>query len=249
MSKTYLVPTPPPMLPDKVALCHYGQVHNSGWKKQMAEMLRRYIRGETIYVEFQQNADPRRIGAVGKLYIKPDCIQAFLKGRRNTWIYSPTPKNEPDIEVKEENVKEEHFGSIMLDGFIKWDGRTNKVDANAGWAINWLPHRTEEEGTFWKWERTEKPAAPAPKDKLDREIKVGDFISYVLYNFDNARNSAGIYYGKVTKIDNEGYVFAKNIKLAENDKSAEKRIKDNSLIVIMSKDLMEKLMVARLSIL
>ena len=82
-----------------------------------------------------------------------------------------------------------------------------------------------------------------------KPIKKGDFISYVLYHFDNGRNGAGIYYGKVTKIEGDGTVHAKNIKLKDDDRVAEMRIKDNSLIVIMTKDLMDKLMLARLSIL
>jgi hypothetical protein len=230
-------------LPDVISMNHYTNRHIPAWKNQMAELYRRYQAGETIYVQFTKQADLRRTGSIGKLILKNECIQNLLYGRydyrwgRNTGIRTWL---DPDTHTPPADA----FSTIAFDGYVKWDGRSNKVDANNSWALEWLPNHTG--GTVWKWEKPEVPLV-IPKDKLGREIQKGDFISYILYNFDNDSNNAGIYYGKVTKIEADGTVYATNIKLTDSDKSAEKKIKDNSLIVIMSKDLMDRLMLARLS--
>lgn len=228
-----------------IPLHRYGVVKNSAlWKSNMAELLRKYLRGEPIYVSFDNKYEPKRTGSVGRLVITN--VQDLLHGSI-FWQRYNIPSREVIPEVPE-NVKEEHFDRVQMLGNVVWDGRKNKVQFN-GWGLSWIDDHDPKVGTVWVYAKPEsKPTTPV-LDKLKREIKVGDFISYILYHFDNANNAAGIYYGKVSKIDSDGTVYAKNIKLKDDDRVDEKRIKDNSLIVIMSKDLMDMLMLARLSIL
>lgn len=215
------------------------------WKTNMAEMLRMYLRGEPIYVGFDTRREPKRVGSIGRLVITN--VQDLLHGEYeyHRKRYSQTLE---DIEEIPANVKEEHFDRIQINGHVVWDGRKNRIQFT-GWGAHWINDRKPEAGTVWAYEKPADVPQVEARDKLDREIKVGDFISYILYHFGSSGNAAGIYYGKVTKIEKDGTVHAKNIKLKDDDLVAEKRIKDNSLIVIMSKDLMDKLMMARLSIL
>lgn len=131
---------------------------------------------------------------------------------------------------------------------ITWDGRRNSETSNTAYEpIAWLPNHTG--GTVWHYDRTRKPVEVKPlEDRLGRPIEVGAFCSYILYHFDSD-GAAGIYFGKVTKIERDGTVWFKNIKLKDDDRVAEKRVKDNSNIVMLTKDLMEQLMLARLSVL
>ena len=233
----------------KISLNHYGLpvLAKKQWKADMAEMLKAHLRGEPIFVEFDGSYDSRRKGSIGRLQIKN--VQDLLHGEYEDfrWIRrNGTPRKV--IDEVEKNVVADHFDKIRIDGMVEWDKRRNRVTAMTI-GMFWLKGYDASKGTNWQWLVPQDKAIPVVKDKLDREIKVGDFISYILYHFDNSGNAAGIYYGKVTKITNEGNVFAKNIKLTETDHTAEKRIKDPSLIVIMSKDLMDRLVMARLSIL
>lgn len=215
------------------------------WKTNMAEMLRKYLSGEPIYVGFDTKREPKRAGSIGRLVISN--VQDLLHGEYEYQRRRYSQKLEV-IEEIPSNVKEDHFDRIQINGHVVWDGRKNKIQFT-GWGAYWISDRKPEDGTVWAYEKPEDVPQVEARDKLDREIKVGDFISYILYHFGNGHNAAGIFYGKVTKIDKDGTVYAKNIKLKDDDYVAEKRIKDNSLIVIMSKDLMDKLMLARLSIL
>lgn len=225
--------------------------NDQSWREEMAELVKAYIRGEPIFVRFGGRSEARRAGSIARLYIDVEDMQDILHGQvrytNHYYRYNQNPR--AHIEVKEENVNPDHFLSVGISGYVKWDGRKNRIDVSNGFDIVWLKDRKAEEGTHWVWSKPEDPPAVIPQDKLGRDIKVGDFISYILYHFDNKHNAAGIYYGKVSKIENDGTVHAKNIKLKDDDRVDEKRIKDNSLIVIMSKDLMDKLMLARLSIL
>ena len=236
----------------KINLYPYSQngMSRQAWAVEMAEMIKGYIRGEPQFVEFDGLTDSRRTGSIGKILINPEDMQNLLYGDydRTNWGYKPANRR-PVIEVKEENVDAKKIENFYTNFHVTWDKRTNKVNLYNGYGASWLKGYDASQGTKWVWSKPNDPPATVPQDKLGRDISKGDFISYVLYHFDNSHNAAGIYYGKVTKIEGDGTVWAKNIKLSDTDKVAEKRIKDSSLIVIMSKDLMDKLMLARLSIL
>ena len=215
------------------------------WPSSMAELLRKYLQDEPIYVSFDEGYEPKRKGSIGRLVINN--VQDLLHGSYEINYRGVFNPRKPIPELPE-NVKEEHFTKVQITGHVVWEGRKNRVQFHS-YITFWEKDHKPEIGTVWAYEKPEDKPQALAYDKLDREIKVGDFISYILYHFNNDRNAAGIYYGKVTKIDKDGTVYAKNIKLKEDDIVAEKRIKDNSLIVIMTKDLMDKLMMARLSIL
>jgi hypothetical protein len=69
-------------------------------------------------------------------------------------------------------------------------------------------------------------------DRFDNELKVGDFIQYVLFHAGGGAG-AGIFYGYITKIGRTGKVEAKNIKLSPHCYIEEKTIKDNACIIKM----------------
>jgi hypothetical protein len=236
----------------KVPLC-FSYKHGTkqtSWADEIVEMLRGYIRGEPVFIEFTGSDDSRRTGSIARLYINDLEMQNILHGGpdQHGWGYLRTRAPRTLREVDEKYITNQSVLSYRGNYRAKWDGRRQEFDLRNGWSAQWLKGYDPAQGTLWKWEKPAGPPAVVPKDKLGRDIQVGDFISYILYHFDNSRNAAGIYYGKVTKIDKDGTVHAKNIKLKDTDVVDEKRIKDNSLIVIMSKDLMDKLMLARLSI-
>ena len=223
------------------------QSDHDDWLSNMAEMLEKYLRGEPIYVTFDTSYEPKRQGSIGRLVISN--VQDLLHGTYSfnfNFRGQMTPR-QTILEIPE-NVKKEHLDKVQVTGKVVWDGRQNKVQFHS-YICSWVKDRKPEEGTVWAYAKPDDKPTITPMDKLGREIKVGDFISYILYHFGTGHNAAGIFYGKVTKITVDGTVYAKNIKLADDDPVAEKRIKDNSLIVIMTKDLMDKLMLARLSIL
>lgn len=213
-------------------------------KENIAEFLKLYLSGEPVYIQI--TSDPKRVNAIAQFKMDDDTIQDLLHGEHDqTRWYGRRDSTRQRIEPKPENVDVEKMGKVNISGYAIWDGRKNRVNYLSAWNIMWL--KGHEGGTVWSYETPAVEKVDAV-DKLGREIKVGDFISYILYHFDGG-GAAGIYYGKVTKITKDGNVYAKNIKLAEDDRVDEKRIKDNDLIVVMTKDLMDRLMLARLSIL
>lgn len=215
-------------------------------KENLAEFLRDYLSGKPCYIRITN--EPKREKAIAQFKMEDRHIQDLLYGEhdRSTWYSGTATSTRKRIEPIPENVDVEKMGNIRISGYAVWDGRKNRVNHLSDWNIEWLKGHAG--GTVWSYETPDVEKVEA-QDKLGREIKVGDFISYILYHFDNSHNAAGIYYGKVTKVTKDGNVYAKNIKLSEDDRVAEKQIKDNSLIVIMTKDLMNQLMMARLAIL
>lgn len=227
-----------------VPVFHYGLASGSAaeaqWCEDFAEILKRYISGETIYVGFDPTKEPQRQGSVGKLTITN--IQDFLHGESEYQYTRYHYAARKELDLIPENVKPENMTKVRIEGHVTWKGRSNKV--KAGWnQFIITDHDGETEWVLIK----DEPEQIIPQDRLGRDIQVGDFISYVLYHFDNGHTAAGIYYGKVTKITKDGVVSAKNIKLKPTDLVGDKVIKDNSLIVKMTTDLMDQLMLAKLS--
>lgn len=208
----------------------------------IGDLLRHYLSGEPVFIKIAN--DERRTKSVARLVLDDETIQNMLHGEYDRYRYYRSDTR-ARIEPIPENVDDIKASNISINGYATWDGRKNRVNGMTNWNTIWL--KGHEGGTVWSYEKPEVKQELA-YDKLGREIAVGDFISYILYQFQGS-SAAGIYYGKVTKIDKDGTVYAKNIKLDENDRVAEKAIKENSLIVIMTKDLMDKLMLARLAIL
>lgn len=229
-------------------ISYFQKRNNASWENDIFDLLTRYLEGRPIYVGFTQ--DKKRNGSVGRLVITN--LQDILHG--NVAMYgSPKRRTIPEIPA---SLNRNTCCFINIHGYIVWDNeasgkkRSNKVvysNYDYYGDVVWLDERGDDEGTHWEWNLKPPTVTKVAVDKLGEEIKVGDFISYILYHFDNAHNAAGLYYGKVTKVENDGEVWAKNIKLSNDDKVEDKKIKDNSLIVKMSNDIMDKLMIARMS--
>lgn len=203
------------------------------WADEMAEMLNRYLQQEPIYVEITN--DPKRIGSIGRLVINN--VDDIMSGRQSR--YEPV-KRRPNLATQSMFIS-----CPYINCSIRWEKRANQLNYVQASSLYWHKDRTKEEGTVWVFEKP-KIDKVIPTDRLGRAIEVNDFISYILYQFDGG-GAAGIYYGKVTKIEDDGTVWAKNIKLNETERQAEKKIKDSKLAVIMTADLMDQLMLARLS--
>ena len=90
-------------------------------------------------------------------------------------------------------------------------------------------------------EVTKKPLL----DRLGREIKLGDFVCYADTIY---RSKVMTYFGKVTQISKINVCYCTNIKLSEDDRVCEIRIKDNSSLILIDDKLMENLMMRRLSL-
>lgn len=138
-------------------------------------------------------------------------------------------------------------GRSSFYGECRWNKRSSKPSFSVpSDKVEYLPNYTGD--TIWKFDRDRKQRVEfvAAHDRLGRLINVGDFITYILYQFDGS-GAAGIYFGNVTKVDLDGSVWAKNVGLSSSDRVGEKKIKDNKLITILTDDLMRQLMLAKLS--
>lgn len=113
--------------------------------------------------------------------------------------------------------------------------------------IEWLPGYNGK--TEWHYDKNRpKYATPISThyDRLNREIKVGDFCCYILYQFDGD-GMANIYFGNVTRLDGDGSIWCKNTKLSDNERSSEAKVKNSKLITILTDDLMDQLLIAKLT--
>lgn len=182
--------------------------------------------GEKIYVKFTEYADERRTGSIAYLTnfsIREEVPYSYYSRFSPT---SPSTKTRPSIDYTM---------------YVGWEGRRAQL---AVWThdIEILEDYTGP--SIWKWEKPVGPLVVA-EDRMGREIKKGDFITYILYHHDTM--GAGIYFGTVTKVDRDGTVWAKNVKAADDETVKEKRVKYNSDVVILTKDLLDRLMMLKLS--
>jgi len=86
----------------------------------------------------------------------------------------------------------------------------------------------------------------APKDRLGNELAVGDVIAYVLHHFQVS--GSAIYVGQISKITPKGYIWATNIPLVTKEKSEEKKIGKPYEIIKLSDELMDQLVMKRLTL-
>lgn len=181
-----------------------------------------------IYVRFIDPVNPR-FGSIAlvKTYTASSWSSAYSK---------PDYQRHADYMTTNKHVS----------GEVRWEGRNSSpwIYSTAD-LMEFLP---DYEGpTVWQYdkERSQRVTKVDAKDRLGRVIQVGDFCTYILYQFTGP-SSAGIYFGNVTKVTPDGQVFLKNISLANGEPSKEKPVKDNSLITILTDDLMNQLMLAKL---
>lgn len=185
-----------------------------------------------MYVRFVNPAHPR-FGSIARLQSS------------SNYSYWGKPKT-PTPQEQAQNIADLARRRSFY-GELRWDGRNSKPSFFTGSDdMEWLPDYSGP--TVWQFdrERNHRVQQTIAYDKLGREISVGDFCTYILYQFDGG-GAAGIYFGTVSKIEKNGTVHCKNISLKQGDKVAEKPIKDNKLITILTDDLMRQLMLAKLS--
>jgi hypothetical protein len=194
------------------------------------EFGRRYygVDQKPIYVRFIDPTNPR-FGS----------IATFQTYRKQSWHSSYS-------KVDYDTLSQSLASTKYISGEVRWTGRNSSPWVySSGDLMEFLP---DYEGpTVWQFdkERSQRVKKVDPKDRLGRTIQTGDFCAYVLYQFTGP-SSAGIYFGNVSRITPDGQVYLKNISLAKGEPSKEKMVKDNSLVTILTDDLMNQLMLAKL---
>jgi hypothetical protein len=139
----------------------------------------------------------------------------------------------------------EHYHRLSyLSLMVKFDDRKNKLKPKID-DITWLKGYSGPTHWIHNPPLIIKPELKPILDRLGREVKLGDFVSYAITRYNTSR--IDVYFGSVTKISNRNVVYCTNIKLNDNDSIFEEKIKDNSSMVLITKDLIDQLMIKRLS--
>lgn len=223
-------------------------------QKYVKEIWEILLSGGEIFVEYDfpsYSMDRVRKGTIGRVKFSP-------RDDASKFIQYDSKRNWDDM--VDQFVEDFYLDKVTIDqlrrvGYhnhlplphilARFDGRPNKLKPDHSGLI-WLKDYTGP--TVWKNSIPSKKSLPRKivKDRLGRELNVGDFITYILYH--HTVTGAGIFFGTVTKITDAGKVFAKNIKMGDTyDRSEEKQIKDPSQAVIMTKDLMDQIVLKKLS--
>lgn len=216
---------------------HAKKMTNDVWLDHVADMYDDFYNGKSVYVRYSNPSDVRRTGSIARIQTMGYDADYLING--GSW-YQPKATRKPYSKAtlrNSYNFINMGYSTYML----TWDGRYNQVTAY-GNEIEWLKDHTG--GTEWVWQKPEVPKVIA-YDSLNREIKVGDFVVYVLHNASGDKG-ASAHFGNITKVEENGQVWAKNVKIHDKEEVAEKRIKHNSNVTILTKDLMQQLMLAKL---
>lgn len=211
-----------------------NQATADDWKR-LAPIYLGHTKGD-IYVRFVHPCH-ERFGSIAKV-TRPSHYGSYYSG---FGTYRSYQKPDPQQGIVD------FARNRQLSGDLRWSGRnSNPSMYSYSDYIEWLPNYSGD--TVWQFdrERKQRVKAKTAHDRLGREIQVGDFCTYILYQFDG-QGAAGIYFGNVTKIDKEGKVTCRNITLKSGERVAEKEIKDNNLITILTDDLMRQLMLSKLA--
>jgi hypothetical protein len=196
----------------------------------------------------------------------PQQQQAIDDWKVNWVLFNQALDKGEDVFVQITEARHKHFGSIAkitereiyrgsweeVDSVwltLGWDKRKNAIREYSYGSMVWL--KDYQGPTVYDYDRSrgmEPVRTDALKDRTGREIKVGDFCCYILHHFQTG--GAGIYFGTVTKFSKNGNTaYLKNIKIEADDIVDEKRVTYSENIVVLTKDLMDRMMMARLSLL
>lgn len=218
-------------------------------RAQKIQLVKDWLDGKRIYVQYGSRC-AMRDGAIAYVSRWDGVKDALTKNgvpmskyhRSHNWVTSSSTPNKIETYVIGNDTYEIDPDRLNAHWFfVKWEGRRNEVQSSA-YEIDYLPNYTGE--CKWVWGKKENPKL-VPLDRLGREIKIGDFVCYILHHF--YRSGASTQFGTVQKIQNDGTVWAKNVALSDGEVSKLKRINDNNTVVILTKDLMDRLMMAKLS--
>jgi hypothetical protein len=199
------------------------------YEAMIAELRRLDNIGAPIYVTFNEYADQRRQNSVGRMHefkILTRPVRRFYSNRK---------------QMQNHQGLRGTYDVILSFISIKWDGRPGYYKASP-LELVWL--KDYQGPTVWKWEKPQGPLV-IPRDRTGREIVVGDFLTYILYHHDS--HGSGIYFGSVTKIDRDGTIWARNVKVNETETTVIKRIKNNSETAVLTTDLLDRIMLLKLS--
>ena len=192
---------------------------------KVRDLHRRIMAGEKVYVKFTEYQDERRTDSIA--YISKFSIREDYPYHHRSYYAKAPPKGKsrPAITTMQ----------------VAWEGRKNTLSV---WIYDILVLTDYAGPSVWKWEKPVGPLVVA-KDRTGRVIKKGDFINYVLHH--HVSYGTTIHFGTVSKIDRDGTVWAKNVKVDDKETVAEKRIKNNENIVVLTKDLLDRLMLLKLA--
>jgi hypothetical protein len=183
--------------------------------------------GNPVYIEYKSSNSAGRSGTIAKVkgFSKDNSIEEI---RSNISEYLERPYRLEYLQIE-----------------VSFDDRKNKLKPKIGDFV-WLKGYSGP--TVWQY----TPPVPQPRDppkpifdRLGREVKLGDFVSYAITWYNTSR--IDVYFGSVTRISERNVVYCTNIKLNDDDSITEERIKDNSSMVLITKDLIDQLMIKRLS--
>lgn len=187
------------------------------------EFFTRLHKGETLWVRYRRG---NRTGAIGKASLSSE----------NQW----NPSKPWGIHLA--TSKNAHNYAVFID--VAFDkGRGAKLVYMYGIEVEWLDGY---DGPIVYKSPTRKKVAVVPKDRLGKEIKVGDFGSCVLSHA--VFSGPALYFGKITRITEYGKVYIRTIPLSESEKPVEQKLNKNSDFVIIDDTLMSDLMMKRLSL-
>lgn len=220
--------------------------------QNLQELWEDLIAGRDVFFEFQAPTgyrDVHRNGTIGRVKLNLDLNAVFFKPH-DSYRYGPLP----DKDIQE--VKDLHalgklsFKNVTINPYYKtpyvpsitltFDDRRNTLKPDSA-SLVWL--KGYQGPTLWV---NNKPIQKQVEvfDRLGEKLKVGDFCSYILYHYQYS--GAATYFGKITKITPSGKVFATNMSL-KGEATAEKQVKEPGQIVLLSKDLLDRLMLMKLS--
>jgi hypothetical protein len=197
------------------------------WIADIKQFINDIAVGNPVYVEYKSSNSAGRAGTIAR-----------VKGFSERNIAADVIH---DITL----YIERPYRLELLQLEIEFDDRKNKLKPQLD-DIVWLKGYSGP--TVWQ----HNPPPPKPKaplnpiyDRLGREVKLGDFVSYAMTWYNTSK--INVYFGTVTKISDRNVVYCTNIKLDDDDTVTEERIKDNSSMVLITKDLIDQLMIKRLS--
>lgn len=176
-----------------------------------------------VYVKFTHDA--RRAGSIGR--IKNINIREIPAHKSGASYYNYYP----------------NYVTYCVDKMeVIWDGRSNLCNPYYS-EIEIL--RDYEGPTVWKWvqKAPETRVIPTIKGHLGEEIVVDDFVSFVSRKYGTVK----LHFGNVSRINYNGSVWVNTLKLRDGDRPEEVKVHDPDTIVKIGKDLIDRLVMARLA--
>lgn len=190
---------------------------------------------EKLYVGFA-DSDKARYGTIGIL--RP---QHFPQDRAH-W-----PKVKFDANNKNAVNNGHNIYDFMYDVSVDFDdGRSIKTASPYSDDLYWLKDYSGP--THWVFTRKAKADTPpvVVLDRLGNELKQGDFIAYVGRE-PYTSGMGDLFFGFVEKISPKGVVYAKNIKLDDDDKAQTIRLGYPERATKLNKEIIDQLMIRRLT--